>query len=167
MQDQNEYNVDEIGYIFNATNEEQTFKAFGHHFTMKPKQIKGFRPKMALYISEYKADQGLVLMPSAWADVEYRATKEGKEIHAKKEEEGLGKYLGHLRSVIYNNQVSLRQDLERGNLKVDPAALASDGELYAMRIVSQYKRMEEDKAQKRIDEVKKLMDDVGELTPEA
>lgn len=153
-----------MGLILNATNEEQTVKVFGNYFTLKPKQIKNFQDNIASFMAKERAVNGLVQLPEAFEDMEYRTTEEGKSVLENAEEKGIDNYVGALRERIFNNQVSLRQDLEKANQKIDPAALASAGELEAMRIVAKYERAKSDREQQKIDEVKKLMKDIGPVS---
>ncbi len=149
-------------YIFNATNELQSVKALGNWFTFKPKQIRQIdNQDLAMFLLEERADHGLVGLPEAFEDLEYRGSAEGKKALEKYEEQGINSYVRALRAVIYNNQVSMRQDLEKSNLKIDPAALASDGELAAMRLVAKYQKDSDDRDQRKIDEVKQLVKQSG------
>lgn len=163
-QEDNIYDIETVTYVMNATADEVNTKAFGNHFTFKPKQIKAMRPRLAAYLAEYKGYQGLVVLPAPLSDLDFRSTQEGKELLAQSEQEGIDKHLEHLRSLIYNNQVSLRNDLSQADIKADPAVFASKGELDAMRKVAMYAKQSEDSAQKRTDEVKELMKTIGEVT---
>lgn len=151
--------------IFNTTSEIQKVKAAGNHFEFKPKEVKFFyNTDIAAFIADERKHQGLVALPDEFLEHGYEKTPEGELRLAEFEQAGLDAYLGHLRTVIANNQVSLRQDLEKANLKIDPALLASKGELEAMRTVAKYQRQEEDRAQQKVDEVKELMKKVGTVS---
>lgn len=152
--------------IFNATNETVTVKAAGNFFTFKPKEIKFFyNTDIAGFIAGERKHLGLIALPEEFVeDPGYEKTAEGQMKLKDLEEIGLDAFLAHHRSIIANNQVSLRQDLEKANLKIDPALLASKGELDSMRTVAKYQRQEEDRAQQRVDEVKELMKKVGTIT---
>jgi hypothetical protein len=147
--------------IFNTTNEVQKTKALGNWFEFKPKQIKSMSDNIGNFLATERAELGLVALPEELEDAEFRASAEGKAILEAKEQQGIDTYVKALRATIYNNQVSLRQDLEKSNLKIDPAALASEGELVAMRIVASYQAKKDDADQKRIDEVKELIKKTG------
>ena len=150
-----------MALIFNATNEVQKTKALGNWFEFKPKQIKQMTDDIAHFLAVERGDLGLVGLPEEMEDPEYRSSPEGKAALAEKEQQGIDKYIQALRAVIYNNQVSLRQDLDKANQKVDPAALASAGELQAMRIVAAYQSKKDDAEQKKVDEIKDLIKKVG------
>lgn len=147
--------------IYNATKEVQSVKALGNWFTFKPKQIKMLQDDLGQFLAEERADHGLVAIPEKFEDAAYLASEEGKKELGEYEQRGIDAYVRSLRQVIYNNQVSLRQDLEMANLKVDPSSMATDGELRAMQLVAKYQKDEEDKDQKRADEVRELMKKVG------
>jgi hypothetical protein len=153
-----------MAWIMNATAEEQRVKAFGNYFTFKPKQIKVIDDNLAAFLNAERKYQGMVSLSEKFEDPQYRDSPEGKQEILTKEAEGLDAYISHLRALVYNNQVSLRQDLEKANLKVDPAALASEGELEAMKLLAKYQRNQEDARQKKVDMVKELMKTVGPVT---
>ncbi len=68
---------------------------------------------------------------------------------------------------IRNNQISLRQDLANkyptGDSGKMAAAYASPAELDAMRLVAKYKKKTSSNAAKQIEEVEKLMNDIGPM----
>ena len=148
-------------FIMNVTNESQRTKALGNFFEFKPGQVKQMSDDLGMFISLKRAEQGLVALPQEYEDMEWRESDIGKEAIARAKQAGLDAYLGALRKLIYNNQVSLRQDLEKSNIKADPAVFASEGELNAMRLVAKYQKGKDDEAQKRADEVRKLVGDIG------
>lgn len=150
-----------MGLIYNTTNEQQSVKAFGNWFTFKPKQMKMIDDKLSHFLATEKKEYGLVALKEDFGDPTYLQSPEGQAELAAKENEGVKNYIAHHRSIIYNNQVSLRKDLETANLKIDPATLASDGEIKSMEIVAKYQQQEDDAAQKRVDRVKDLMKSVG------
>lgn len=147
--------------IMNTTNEVQKVKAFGNWFEFKPKQIKPMREEIADFISQDRGYQGMVLLPDSFEDLDYRQSEEGKSKLKELEKQGISTYVTHLRSIVYNNQQSLRQDLAQAEMNIDPATLASDGELEAMRLVAQYQSKKDDEDQKKVDEVKELMRKIG------
>ena len=151
-----------MSLIFNATDHTVTTQARGNWFTFKPKQIKQMEGKLAQFLAEMRGEDGLMLLPDEFEDPDFQKTAEGKAILAKTTEEGIAKLTEKLRKVIYNLQVSLKIDLEKANIKVDPAAFASKGELEAMRMLAQYQKHGEDAQQKKIDEVKELMGKIVE-----
>lgn len=146
--------------VMNATQEDQSFKAFGKWFSFKPLQKKLMSEDMAMFISQQRRENGMVVLPADFEDPSFELTEEGKAVLEKKKSEGIKNYVDHHRDIIYNNQVSLRKDLERQGNKVDPAVEISDGELKAMEIVARYQKQKEDSTQKKVDHVKSLLKDI-------
>lgn len=145
-----------MAFIMNASAEEQTVKVRGNYFHFKPGQIKQFDDSFAHFMVTERAYLGLVDLPRQFEDLEFKGTEEGKKILAEKAKQGIDARVKHLRSVIYNNEVSLRQDLEKKNIKVDPKVYASDGEIAAYEELIKYQSKDSDAAQKRVDRIKEL-----------
>lgn len=146
-----------MAIVYNSTNEQQDIKIYGNWFSFKPGQIKSIDDKLAHGICTDKKEHGIVALPVEFEDLEYRNTPEGQAALAAKREEGLSHYLGKLRSLVANNTVSLRQDLARANMQLDPSILVSSGELAAAKILAKYQQAHTDVAQKQADEFKKLV----------
>jgi len=146
-----------MAIVFNATNETQSVKAHGNWFTFKPKQTKQMDDGVAHFLITMRGENGLVGLPAEFEDPTYKATPEGKAAYEEAEKTGIDAYIKHLRSMIHNNQVSLRRDLEKANMKYGPELEASQGELEAMRLVAKYQKNMEDAEQKKADEIKELM----------
>lgn len=150
-----------MALIMNATNENVHILVHGNHFEFKPKQIKMFQEHVSRFIETERQDKGLVSLPAEFEEPEFKASEEGKKILAEKEEQGINNFCKALRQVIYNNQVSLRRDLEMANIKASPETYASDGEMKAMELLVKYQRRDEDLAQVRknkMDELKKQLE---------
>lgn len=145
-----------MGLVFNASAEDQHFVVFGNHFTMKAKQIKNFEDRISNFIMTERRDFGLVTLPDEFSEPEFKTSEEGQRILSEKEKEGIDARVKHLRAVIYNNEVSLKQDLERANLKVDPKVYASSGEVAAYKELAKYRRAQDDRDQAKVDELKQL-----------
>lgn len=151
-----------MAFVYNATEEEQSFKAAGNWFTFKPKQIKNMNDDIATFIALNRKEHGVVVLPQEFEDLDYKNSEEGKKVLEKMTAQGVDAYISGLRAIIANNQVSLRQDLEKANIKADPAAFASDGEIAAMRLVKKYNDKKKDMEQEKINEVANLMKEIGE-----
>lgn len=162
--------------VINATQEKVTLLLQGNYFSWNPGQEKVIRnDDLARFIAKERGDSGLAVVPDLMSDdeqispEEYEQRKEAhKKIRAEALEHALDRYIRRLRDVIYNNQVSLRRDLEQANIKADPGSFASAGELEAMRLVSKYQRRSEDEDAKRLAETKRLMGEInkGDTKPE-
>ncbi len=144
-------------FLMNATKEEQTIKALGNWFTFKPGQVKQVNDDLGHWITTMKAESGLVSLPDAYEDPEYKNSPEGKAAIEEARERGVKAYVDFHRSIVANNQVSLRRDLGQANIQADPAIYATQGELNSMRIVAAYQKAADDAEQKKVDEVRELM----------
>jgi hypothetical protein len=150
-----------MALIMNASAEEQSVKVFGNYFSLKPGQIKNFEDKIAHFMATDRTDRGLVSMPDEFMDPNYAQTEEGKAILAERKRVGIENRCNHLRRVIYNNEVSLRQDLERANIKADPKVFASAGEIAAYEELVKYQAKQEDEDQKKVDKISELQKKLG------
>lgn len=158
--------------IVNATQEELTIKIVGNYFRFAPGKSKTMNKDLAMWIqtSEGAKGCGLAVLPDLYQDgeeiddVSDEDMKKRMAHHESLKEEActnaLNDYIERYRKVIYNNQISLKQDLAKSNNPADPAAFVSKGELEAMRLVAKYQRKSEDQEQNKIDEVNKLMRNV-------
>lgn len=145
-----------MALILNASCETQHFKVFGNHFSLKPGQIKNFTDEIAKFIGYQRRDQGLVELPAEYEEHEYMNSDAGKQRLLTFKAEGIKNRVLALRAVVYNNQVSLRQDLEKANMKIDPRVLASDGEVSAMEELAKYQDQGDDAAKNRLERIKEL-----------
>jgi hypothetical protein len=158
-----------MAVVVNATQEKVTLVLQGNYFTWEPGKEKVIRnPELVKFIQTNKNDYGLAILPDLIEDDEdvspeefERRKAEHAEQRALECDQALDRYIKRLRNVIYNNQVSLRRDLEQKNIKADPSSYASDGELEAMRLVAKYQKRAEDSEASKIAEVKKLMEQVN------
>lgn len=145
--------------VLNATSEEVSVKIAGNWFSFRPNQKKVLTESIARFIEMDRKDSGLCVLPPQFEeDADFEKSPEGKEAIDKAKADAIKHYLDKYRAVIHNNQVSLRQDLEMKNLKVDPAVMATDGEVAAMKIVAKYRALEKDADQAKLEEVKKLLE---------
>jgi hypothetical protein len=153
-----------MALVMNASNEIATFRVFGNHFTLKPGQIKSFQENIARFISinETTKNLGLVTLPDELEDLDMRQSPEGKAILEDKKKDGVNNRIAFLRQLVYNNQVSLRQDLEKANIKADPRVFASSGEMGAYEELVKYQAKKEDEDQKKVARIKALEDQLKE-----
>lgn len=148
-------------YVMNCLAEDKLVQARGNWFTFKPKQLKQMEPHLAAFLGREKRYPGLVCLSDAFEDPDYKNTPEGKAELANAEAEGIADFVEHLRQRVYNNQVSLRMDLETKNMKVDPLILASPGEKEAMELLSKYQKQKDDRDQIEVNRLKELMKTIG------
>lgn len=158
--------------VYNTTEEEVTTVVNGSFFSWKPGQIKMMRTGQAEFIDSNRKETGLMKIDDPrFIQAEdgyvlgFDKSEEGKKVLAPLREQGIKNLIDHLLYIIRNNQISLRQDLANkyptGDSAKMAAAYASPSELEAMRLVVKYKRKTNDNAAKQIDEVEKLMQEIG------
>jgi hypothetical protein len=145
-----------MALILNASAEEQHFKVHGNHFNLKPGQIKAFTDTIADFICMERGYLGLVGLPETYDDIAFRDSAEGKALLASKKEQGVNARCKYLREIVYNNQVSLKMDLEKANIKADPRVFASEGEVAAMEELVKYQKTQDDVDQVKVDRIKEL-----------
>jgi hypothetical protein len=150
-----------MGLVMNASCETQVFKVFGNVFTLKPGQIKMFQDNISQEIAISRRSFGLVQLPEEFTDPEFARSEEGKKLLLAKKAEGIQNRVQYLKTIVYNLQVSLKNDLDKANLKVDPRALASEGEIAAMEELAKYQDNEEDEKHKKLERVKELEKKLG------
>ncbi len=145
-----------MALILNASEKAQHVTVFGNHFVLKAGQVKNFQDNIAGFLSVDRADMGFVALPEEFMDPSYGATPEGKEIFEKARAQGVAARIRHLKQIVYNLQVSLRQDLDKNNIKADARTFASDGEIDAMEELLSYQKAEEDETKKKVDRIKEI-----------
>jgi hypothetical protein len=162
--------------VYNPTEEEITTTINGSFFTWKPGQVKQMRATQAEFVSTNRQETGLVKIEDPrFIPAEqdsyipgFEKTKEGIAVLEPYRVLGINNLINHLNFVIRNNQVSLRQDLAdrypTGDSAKMAAASASPGELNAMRMLKKYKMKTKDNAAQQVEEVEKLMGELGTFT---
>lgn len=158
--------------VWNPTEEPVSTQIQGNYFSWNPGQFKTMREQAARFVGSSRQETGLVVLddPRFGAGNDeyipgFEKTEEAKPILAPKREEGIANLIHHLMWIIKNNQVSLRHDLAHKYPSADAAKLAatnaSPAELNAMRLVAKYKKKNENNEAKTVDEVEKLMKEIG------
>jgi hypothetical protein len=146
-----------MAVVMNCLDEEQTAVVGGAHFTFKPRQIKHiYQESIAGLLTSEKKEYGFVSLPEEILDKEFADSPAGKAILEAKRKEGVDAFCKKLRSQLYNLNVSLKQDLDKSNLKVDPRVFASEGDIKAMELLAKYQSRKEDEDQKKVDRIKEL-----------
>jgi len=149
--------------VLNATNETHSVMAFGNYFTLPPKKFKVFHDTVGNFIVTEKGYLGFVSLPEEFEDPSYITKEEGKAAYEAAEKNGIENYVRHLKQIVYNNQVSLKRDLEMKNIKMDPRGLATDGELAAMEKLAVYMDTETAAQAKKIQRIKELEQKIGKI----
>jgi hypothetical protein len=162
--------------VYNPTEEEVTTMVNGSFFTWKPGQVKQLRANQAQFVDTNRQEFGLVLVSDKrFIPAEqdhyipgFDKTPEGIKFLEPYRERGINNLVAALTLIIRNNQVSLRQDLANkyptGDSAKMAAAYASPGELEAMRKVVKYKKKTTNNVAKQVEEIEKLMAEIGPMT---
>lgn len=138
-------------FIYNALDKEVHTKAFGNHFTFKPKQVKRMRGEIGRFLDSTKGYMGLIAVSDSFEDPAYATTEAGQAELEQKTQEGVQRHINYLQSIVDNLQVNLRRDLDTKNIKADVAAFATDGELEAIDELLGYQRHQQDAAKLRME----------------
>lgn len=160
--------------IWNPTEEKVSTVIHGSHFNFPAGSFKVMESSKGDFIDQYRMETGLVtlrdsrLLPDSDSFLPgFERTKEAESYLAPHRERGIQCLIKHHLMIVQNNQMALRQDLAvkypSGDSARMAAANASPGELESMRLVAKYKKKAGDNEAKRVDEVLKLMEDVGPI----
>ena len=156
-----------MGAVINASTKEVTVRAFGKYFTFKPKQIKLMEDKFSRFIAQNKGYLGFAELSEELAsDPEAQKTPEGKKQIQAALEQGIAARVKYLKSLIFNEEVSLQQDLDMKGIKASASAFngASDCLENSYAELVGYQKQESDIAAeraKRVEELKKQLNKVG------
>lgn len=158
--------------VYNPTEEHVSLCIHGSWLQFPAGQLKiVYQPEKADFIRRDRQYSGLVVLPEEFDPQSekfaegHERTDEGKKILSEARIQGINALIEHHMGVVRNNQVSLRQDLAHRYPSADASKLAaldaSKGELESMRLVAKYKGKSSDNAQKKVEEVEKLMQSIG------
>lgn len=165
--------MEELVYVWNPTEEHVSTKIFGNWFSFPPGSKKSFhKPGMDNFIEQNRKETGLVILPPEFNPNHerfvdgYEKTEEGKAILAAKREQGINNLIEFHLAIVRNNQVCLAQDIARqyGSPETGRQMAkyeASKGELESMRLVAKYKGKSGGNAQKKAEEIDRLMSQIG------
>jgi hypothetical protein len=167
--------MDEVVYIWNPTEEHVSTKIHGNWFSWAPGAKKSMiGDAKAQFVEQERKETGLVVLPPQFNPnheqyVEgYDKTEEGKKILAEKRETGINNLIEYHLNIVRNNQVCLAQDYARHYGSPEAGSRmakydASKGEMDSMRLVAKYKGKSSTNAQKKAEDIEKLMDQIGPI----
>lgn len=155
-----------MALIMNASCVPQSFTVFGHHFVLKPGQIKNFNDNIAQFISSERADLGLVPLPDEFTDPEFKDTDEGKRILSEKKADGVKARVFRLKQLAYNETVALKLDLEARNMKTDPRVFMSESALKQLEELASYMDEEDTQKAEQIEKIKRVEKRIGKIEKE-
>lgn len=145
-------------YVMNALDRPVNVQVFGSWFEFKPKQIKMiYQPHVAEKMTMDLGDEGLVDFPESLMEPENVNGDEFKKVKAEKAIEGRAKRLRKLEQIRYNEETSLRKDLQIKNLNVDPVAFTNPGLIAALKELVALKEQDKQDNSSLENEARKLM----------
>lgn len=106
--------------LYNATERDQSIKAFGNWFNFKPGQVKNVQENFGRFICMDKKEYGVVELPVEFEDPAFAQTEAGIQIMADRRIEGRTNRVLHIKRILHNETVSLKKDLEIKGEKVNP-----------------------------------------------
>lgn len=148
--------------LYNTTSEKQSVQAFGNWFSFAPGQMKVVDDKFGDFIAKDKKQYGIVALPQEFAeDITYKESEVGKQILLEKLLEGRGNRINFIRGIMHNEEVSLRQDLEKANLKINPNVFSSELYVKMLEEYKGYKKSDDDAQRERMDRIQRLKSDIN------
>lgn len=143
--------------VLNCTAEEQQIKALGSWFKFAAGSKKVMRSDLARWIGDQKKDQGLICLPERFNDDEYFNSEEGKTEFLRFKKIGLDGYIAALTRRANNGLISLKNDLDKVNVKIDILRAITPGEAEAIKLLNKYQTQEQDESAKNADELRELL----------
>ncbi len=142
-------------YIFNALNNSVSTQAHGKWFSWKPLEIKMLHnEKLSEFIYQNRSEEGLVEVQDYIMELD-KASTEYKELIEEKRKVGIENRIKGLDRVKNNLLNSLAMDYALANIKGDPLAIASKGELAAIKELNALRGEVAENQMRIADEVRK------------
>lgn len=145
-----------MALVMNASSQEQQIRVHGAWFTFKPKQMKDMHEDKVFFLTSTAAYLGFVGLPDSLADLEFRASEEGKAILQAAEEQGIRNRIEYLEMLKTNETVSLQRDLDQQGLKYDSRLEVKPAMMKNFEELVSYKAKKQDEAQKQVDRIKEI-----------
>lgn len=162
-----------MGMVWNPTKETVTTKMQGNWFTFKPDMKKRMDDEKCKFITQERKETGLVILPAQFDGENenyiegFEKTPEGVEVLEKLRNDGINNLLDFHRTIIRNNQVSLRRDMAHRYPDGDSQRLTmlemSPGELKSLELVAKYQKEKQDKNAQKIKEINELLEIAGPI----
>jgi soluble P-type ATPase len=106
-------------YIMNASSREQTVQVHGSWFTFAPGGIKEMNDNKVHFLASSKAYMGFVEIPEKFSDLSYRQSPDGAKQMEEFRQKGVAARIKHLEWLKNNELKSLREDMDRKNIKAE------------------------------------------------
>lgn len=146
--------------IMNASSKEQMVQVHGSWFTFAPGAIKEMNENKVYFLASNKAYMGFVAVPDKFSDLDERNTKEGKAELEELRMKGIQQRIQHLEWLKHNELKSMREDMDKKNLKAAVESQMSPESFKAltsaMEELKGYQAKSHDTAKERADVLKAL-----------
>lgn len=149
--------------LYNPTAVKQSLQALGKWFTFAPGEKKMIHnEEIAHFILTDKRSYGIVGLPDRFAeDAEYAQSEEGQAILEAKRQEGIQNRINYLNMLVHNEEVSLRQDLEKSGQRINPNLLSSNQYVQCLEELKEYKRAKDDGEKEKMARIARLKADLN------
>lgn len=148
--------------VMNASSREQTVQVHGSWFTFSAGAIKEMNENKAAFLASAKAYMGFVALPDEFSDLDYKGSEEGRRRLEEYRAQGVQSRVRHLEWLKNNELKSLREDMDKKNIKADTETeMTADsfGALTsAMEELKGYKTKSNATIKERADKLKELQD---------
>lgn len=147
-------------YILNALDKKVSVKVFGKYFEFNPRQIKPIvSDGIALKLETSHGSEGLVAFPEEAMEWD-RNGADWKQLHDEKIMEGKAKRLKKLEEVRYNEEVSLKKDLDIKGLKTSPFTFGNAALVAIFQELIELKKDHKSQSLNFEDQLKKLAENL-------
>ena len=155
-----------MALVMNTLVKKKSTKVHGKHFTFQAGQIKHMSDEFGDFITQERAYEGFVGLDSRFDDPEFKGSEEGKQLLQEAVERGRTNRQQELDRIIYNEQVSLQQDLDIANIKLDATKFSARGSNALVNALEEkltYQELGQDADKKRTDRIEELEKKLKEL----
>ena len=153
-----------MALVYNASVADQRVKVFGNYFEIPAGKIKNFTDNVAHFLVTDRKDRGLVSLPAEFEELEFKDSEQGRQILAEKKAEGVANRIEYLKRLIYNETVSLEQDLSKANIKVDPRVFMSNQMMGVLQELTRYQDASADEQEEKVRQIKELEKKLKDLS---
>lgn len=145
-----------MALVLNALAQEQDIRIHGSWFSFKPKQIKEMHEDKVFFLVSQRRDQGFVALPDEMADLDFRNSKEGKEILSTAEAKGVNQRCEFLEMLRKNEIVSLQRDIDRRGDKYDARLEMSKEMIKNLEELASYQVKKQDEVLAQVAKIKEI-----------
>lgn len=124
-----------MGVVYNPLKKPVQVRVFGNYFEFAPGKMKVVNDDISRFISTNKKETGLVEMPEICIDEP--DSELAKKVKTEKSIEGVRNALKYYNGIVNNLKISMQKDLDKKNDKSSVYAEATEGEIYAAKMVEE------------------------------